>query len=47
MPLRFQEVTPRDLGVHPSRFGIEGDSPMSAVMLMTCWLMRLPATRSN
>jgi hypothetical protein len=27
MPLRLREVTPRDLGVHPSRFGAEGDSP--------------------
>jgi TPR repeat protein len=26
-PLRLREVTPRDLGVHPSRFGAEGDSP--------------------
>ena len=26
-PLRLREVTPRDLGVHPSRFGSEGNSP--------------------
>ena len=27
MPLLLSEVTPRDLGVHPSRFGPDGDSP--------------------
>lgn len=26
-PLLLAEVSPRDLGVHPSRFGAEGDSP--------------------
>jgi tetratricopeptide (TPR) repeat protein len=26
-PLPLSEVTPRDLGVHPSRFGRDGDSP--------------------
>ena len=26
-PLPLREVTPRDLGVHPSRFGTEGNSP--------------------
>ncbi len=27
LPLPLREVTPRDLGVHPSRFGAEGNSP--------------------
>jgi TPR repeat protein len=27
LPLPLSEVTPRDLGVHPSRFGRDGDSP--------------------
>jgi hypothetical protein len=26
-PLRLREITPRDLGVQPSRFGVEGNSP--------------------